>query len=72
MREQFYVFAGPDGWSMVERFGPDGHFVLPGPCRDIAAQVDLLGRLHPGVLVDTLDDPAEIADALAHAARQQF
>ena len=64
--EQYYVFTGPDGWAWVETFWGDVHVTVPGPCRDVADQVELLERLHPGAIVDTLD-PSDIADAMRYA-----
>ncbi len=69
--DQYYVFTGPDGWCLVEMFLTDGaHEVVPGPYRQIGDQVACLERLHPGAWVGVLDDPEEIAEAMAYAGSQ--
>ena len=71
MRDQFYVFTGPDGWAWVEMFGANGsHDTAPGPCREVADQIELLERLHPEAIVDSIDgQAADIADAMRFVLR---
>lgn len=65
MREQYYLFTMPGDMCPVwaEMYGQDGlHTVAPTPHSDMQDALDALSDLHPGVTVDELCDPAEIAE----------
>lgn len=67
MRDQFYVFKGPDGWAWVEMFGPDEtHVTAPGPYREVAVMVEALKVEHPDAVVDDLLD-SDVEDAMSWA-----
>lgn len=63
VREQFYVFVGPDGWAWCEMFGPSWHVTAPTPWRSVRDALVGLERLHPGCIVDEIVG-ADAVDAL--------
>lgn len=71
VRDQYYVFTGPDGGAWCEMFWTDAdgeahHATTPTPYRDVNRAMARLEDLHPGAVVDQLMD-ADIAEALTHA-----
>ncbi|MCW3019148.1 MAG: hypothetical protein JWN10_1456, partial [Solirubrobacterales bacterium] len=68
--EQFYLFPMPGDACPIwcESFGAFGHVVAPTPFASLEQGMTVLDGMHPGAVVDTLDDPAEIATARALGA----
>jgi hypothetical protein len=69
-RDQYYLFTMPGDMCPVwaETYLADGtHVVAPTPVSTIEAAAALLAGLHPGAIVDELDDQGDIAECRQRA-----
>jgi hypothetical protein len=68
VRDQFYMFCGPDGWIWSEIFLADGlHMVAPTPFRGMEDAERVTGERNPEAYVDVLCDEREIDQAIKWA-----
>ena len=65
MKEQYYVFTGPDGWAWVEMFFDGRHVTAPSPRKSVSDQIAWLESEYPTAIVDELME-SDIADAMEY------